>query len=66
MNFNTVAFSIAFIAWSIAVFVGGYITGRDDTRREAYENGLMIMTRENGKNVLRWIETHKIGYDYDE
>jgi hypothetical protein len=57
MNFNAIAFAVAFIAWTIAVFVGGYITGRDDTQREAYENGLMIMSRSNGKNVLRWIET---------
>jgi hypothetical protein len=65
MNFNAIAFSLAFIMWTIAVFVAGYITGRDDTHREAYENGLMIMSRSNGKNVLRWIETHKIGYDYE-
>jgi len=65
MNFNVIAFSLAFIVWAIAVFAAGYITGRDDTHREAYENGLMIMSRSNGKNVLRWIETHKIGYDYE-
>jgi hypothetical protein len=65
MNFNAIAFALAFILWTIAVFAAGYITGRDDTHREAYENGLMIMSRSNGKNVLRWIETHKIGYDYE-
>jgi hypothetical protein len=65
MKFNVITFVIAFITWSIAVFIGGYITGREDTYREAYENGLMIMSRDNGKKVYRWIETHKIGYDYE-
>ena len=50
----------------IIYFIIGYNKGVKQTHREAYENGLMIMSRDNGKNVLRWIETHKIGYDYDE
>jgi len=49
----------------ILTFIFGYNMGRSNTYREAYENGLMIMSRDNGKNVLRWIETHKIGYDYE-
>ena len=49
----------------ILTFIFGYNMGRSNTYREAYENGLMIMSRSNGKNVLRWIETHKIGYDYE-
>lgn len=65
MNVKTIALATGFVLWSIAVFAAGYITGRDDTYREAYENGLMIMSKENGKKVLRWIEPHKIGYDYE-
>lgn len=49
----------------ILTFIFGYNMGRSNTYREAYKNGLMIMSRDNGKNVLRWIETHKIGYDYE-
>ena len=49
----------------ILTFIFGYSMGRSNTYREAYKNGLMIMSRDNGKNVLRWIETHKIGYDYE-
>ncbi len=63
MKFNVIALIIFLI---VSTFIGGYITGRNAIYREAYENGLMIMSRDNGKNVLRWIETHKIGYDYDE
>ena len=66
MRFSTILFVIGFVIWTLGVLVAGYTAGRDDTYREAYENGLMIMSRDKGKNVLRWIETHKLGYDYDE
>ena len=62
MKFNVIAFIISLI---VSTFIGGYIVGRNATYREAYENGLMIMSRDNGKKVYRWIETHKIGYDYE-
>ena len=62
MKFNIIAL---FISFAVSAFIGGYITGRNVTHREAYENGLMIMSRDNGKKVYRWIETHKIGYDYE-
>ena len=65
MKFTTISFVIGFIIWTLGVLVAGYTAGREDTYREAYENGLMIMSRDKGKNVLRWIETHKIGYDYE-
>ena len=66
MKFTTILFVVGFVIWTLGVLVAGYTAGRDDTYREAYENGLMIMSRDKGKNVLRWIETHKLGYDYDE
>ena len=66
MKFTTILFVVGFVIWRLGVLVAGYNAGREDTYREAYENGLMIMSRDNGKNILRWIETHKIGYDYDK
>ena len=66
MKFTTILFVVGFVIWTLGVLVAGYNAGREDTYREAYENGLMIMSRDNGKNILRWIETHKIGYDYDK
>ena len=66
MRFSTILFVFGFVIWTLGVLVAGYTAGREDTYREAYKNGLMIIERHNGKKVYRWIETHKIGYDYDE
>lgn len=65
MKLTKILFVISFIIWTLSVLIAGYIAGRDDTYREAYENGLMIIERSNGKKIYRWIETHKIGYDYE-
>jgi hypothetical protein len=40
--------------------------GEKHTHREAYVNGLMTIERVGDKRNYRWIETHKIGYDYEE
>lgn len=49
MKFNVIAFIISLI---ISTFIGGYIAGRNATYREAYENGLMIMSRDSGKKSI--------------
>jgi hypothetical protein len=51
----------------IATFSIGYTIGREDVYRDARENG--VMTEERGvagQKNYRWIETHKLGYDYDQ
>ena len=65
MNYKILIIIILTLISQIIYFIIGYNKGVKQTHREAYENGLMIMSRDNGKNVLRWIETHKIGYDYE-
>ncbi len=54
----------------VAVFVTfaiGYITGREEVYRDARENGVMTVQRGvAGQKIYKWIETHKLGYDYDE
>ena len=66
MNYKI--FLIIFVALvsQILSFVIGYNTGVAQTHRDAYENGLMTIHRIGDARVYRWIETHKIGYDYDE
>jgi hypothetical protein len=46
------------------VHTKAYHRGVDDTMQEAFENGLAQkeLTPEN-QVVLRWIETHKLGYE---
>ena len=66
MNYKI--FLIIFVALvsQILSFVIGYNTGVSQTHRDAYENGLMSIHRVGDARVYRWIETHKLGYDYDE
>jgi len=50
-----------------STFIFGYTVGSSEVYREAYENGHMSIQRlPDGKRSYRWIETHKLGYDYDE
>lgn len=50
-----------------ASFGLGYTVGREDVLRDAKEHGVLIMERGvAGQKNYRWIETHKLGYDYDE
>ena len=56
---------ILLAAYSFLVFFFGFWAGIKDTHRDAYENGLMTIDRVGDKRIYRWIETHKIGYDYD-
>ena len=66
MNYKI--FLIIFVALvsQILSFVIGYNTGVAQTHRDAYDNGLMTMYRIGDVRLYRWIETHKLGYDYDE
>jgi hypothetical protein len=63
---KTVFCIVGGIALQIGVFYAGYKTGVKETQRDAYENGLMTIDRVGDSRVYRWIETHKLGYDYDE
>lgn len=57
---------ISFVA-VFATFTIGYTIGREEVYRDARENGVMAVERGvAGQKIYRWIETHKIGYDYDE
>lgn len=62
---NRFYFLVAGIAVSLALLTG-YFAGRGDMIREAYENGHMYKKRSGIFTHYYWIETHKIGYDYDE
>ena len=67
MNYKTIAIVIAALAVQVFSFTLGYNTGVDNTHREAYENGLMYIQRlPGGERQFTWIETHKLGYDYDQ
>ncbi len=46
--------------------MAGFYAGVNDTERKAYENGHMTIERVGDKRYYRWIEIHKLGYDYDE
>jgi hypothetical protein len=63
---KTALISILLIVHSLLCVVVGYYTGVQDTHRDAYKNGLMKIDRVGDKRIYRWIETHKLGYDYDE
>lgn len=57
---------ISFVA-VFATFAIGYTIGREEVYRDARENGVMTVERGvAGQKIYRWIETHKIGYNYDE
>jgi hypothetical protein len=48
-------------------FIIGYTIGKNEVFRDARENGVMTVERGvAGQKIYRWIETHKVGYDYDE
>ena len=66
MNYKILFIVIAALIGQFLSFVIGYNTGVDQTHRDAYENGLMTIYRVGDARVYRWIETHKLGYDYDE
>lgn len=66
MNYKIFFIVIVALIGQFLSFIIGYHTGVAQTRRDAYENGLMTIERVNGNHVYRWIETHKLGYDYDE
>ena len=56
---------ISFVA-VFATFTIGYTIGREEVYRDARENGVMTVERGvAGQKIYRWIETHKIGYDYE-
>ena len=62
----TMTLIICFVA-VFATFAIGYITGREEVYRDARENGVMTVERGvAGQKIYKWIETHKLGYDYDE
>ena len=66
MNYKIFFIVIAALICQVLAFVIGYNTGIEQTHRDAYENGLMSIHRVGDVRVYRWIETHKLGYDYDE
>lgn len=66
MNYKILFIVIAALIGQFLSFIIGYHTGVAQTHRDAYENGLMTIERVNGNHVYRWIETHKLGYNYDE
>ena len=49
MRLSTILSVVGFIIWTLGVLVAGYTAGREDTYREAYKNGLMIIERHNSK-----------------
>jgi hypothetical protein len=62
---KSIIFLLLFAGYSVLLFIAGFWVGVEDTHRDAYENGLMIIDRVGDKRIYRWIETHKIGYDYE-
>ena len=66
--------------WPVLIFVGMifimlafekhttfYMDGVRDTKREAYEHGLMIKTLDkDDKVVYSWKELHNIGYEEEK
>ena len=57
---------ILLIIHTFLCMMAGFYAGVDDTERKAYENGHMTIERVGDKRYYRWIEIHKLGYDYDE
>lgn len=55
------------LAAAVGVFGFGYAIGRESVYRDARENGVLTVERGvAGQKIYKWIETHKIGYDYDQ
>jgi hypothetical protein len=65
MLYNIIITVLLIIHTALCLLVGFY-SGEKHTHREAYENGLMTIERVGDKRNYRWIETHKLGYDYNE
>ena len=52
---------------AFGAFAFGYIIGKEEVYRDARENGVITVERGvAGQKIYKWIETHKLGYDYDE
>ena len=66
MNYKILIIIIVALISQFFCFKIGYDTGVHKTYKQAYENGLIVIERNNGKHFYRWIETHKLGYNYDE
>ena len=66
MNYKILFVIIVAIIGQFLSYIMGYHVGVSQTHRDAYENGLMTIHRVGDERVYRWIETHKLGYDYDE
>jgi hypothetical protein len=65
MLYNITIAVLLIIHTALCLLVGFY-GGQERTHRDAYENGHMTIERVGDKRNYRWIETHKLGYDYDE
>jgi len=65
MLYNVIVVILLIVHTALCLLVGFY-GGREHTHRNAYENGLMTIERVGDKRNYRWIETHKIGYEYEE
>jgi len=65
MLYNIVI-TVLLIIHTALCLLAGFWMGEKHTHREAYENGLMTIERVGDKRNYRWIETHKLGYDYNE
>jgi uncharacterized protein YxeA len=63
---KTILVVILLVIHTALAMVAGFYTGVHETHREAYKNGLMTIQRDGDKRHYRWIETHKLGYDYDQ
>jgi hypothetical protein len=66
MNYKILIIIITTLVSQVISFVVGYNTGVAQTHRDAYENGLMTMQHVGDARIYRWLETHKIGYDYND
>lgn len=58
---------ITLLTAACGAFGFGYAIGREAVYRDARENGVITVERGvAGQKIYKWIETHKLGYDYDE
>ena len=61
------AFGLLLAIVAFFVFASGFELGTTIMRKEAFEHN--FMTKEIGKNdkvIYRWVEPHKVGFDYSE
>ena len=65
MLYNIVI-TVLLIIHTALCLLAGFWMGEKHTHREAYVNGLMTIERVGDKRNYRWIETHKLGYEYEE